>query len=133
MTVPGQVTLDVAGATKTVVVVDDTRPVVVLCVSVLREFGCRVKAASCGDAALDLLREAPADLLVADVKMPGMSGFELLEAARKFRPELRCIVVTGEGTTAVAREAQRLGVDGILLKPFTPSELRRAVESVLGR
>jgi YesN/AraC family two-component response regulator len=92
-----------------------------------------VRAAGSGEAALALLREEPADLLVADVKMPGMTGFELLEAARKFRPELRCIMVTGEGTTMMAREAQRLGVDGVLLKPFTPSELRRAVEHVLSR
>jgi DNA-binding response OmpR family regulator len=121
----------VSAPPKRVVVVDDTRPVVVLCMSVLGDLGFSVKGTSHGEAALAILREGPVDLLVVDYKMPGMTGLEVLAKARQFHPGLLSILVTGEGTSAIEREAWDIGVDAILLKPFTSGELRTVVEQVL--
>jgi CheY-like chemotaxis protein len=121
----------ISAPTKRVVVVDDTRPVVVLCVNVLRDLGFSVKGTCRGEDALAIQREAPIDLLVVDYKMPGMTGLDVLAKARQLQPDLLSILVTGEGTPAIERQAWSMGVDAILLKPFTPSELRAVVEQVL--
>ncbi len=65
--------------------------------------------------------------------MPGMNGFEVLEQARRIRPDMVCMLMTAHGTPDIINEATRLGFNYILLKPFTPSELRGAVDKVLAR
>jgi DNA-binding response OmpR family regulator len=132
LSLPGRMMSAVSAPPKRVVVVDDTRPVVVLCVNVLRDLGFSVKGTSRGEDALALQRDEPIDLLLIDYKMPGMTGLDVLAKARELQPSLLSILVTGEGTPAVEREAWNMGVDAILLKPFTPRELRAVVEQVLG-
>ena len=114
-----------------ILVVDDAGPVVILCVNVLQALGYAIKAANRGEAAIDLVRKEPFDLLVVDYKMPGMNGFEVLGLAREIRPRMACMLMTAHGTPDIINEATRLGFDYILLKPFTPSELRGAVDKVL--
>jgi two-component system response regulator AtoC len=114
-----------------ILVVDDAGPVVILCVNVLQALGYAIRAANRGETALDLCRKEPFDLLVVDYKMPGMNGFEVLEEARRIRPGMACMLMTAHGTPDIINEATRLGFDYILLKPFTPSELRGAVDKVL--
>jgi YesN/AraC family two-component response regulator len=63
--------------------------------------------------------------------MPGMSGFQVLAEARTLYPDLRSILVTGHGTPEIMKEADTMGFDAILLKPFTSNELRGTVEQVL--
>jgi len=98
-----------------ILVVDDAGPVVILCVNVLQALGYAIRAANRGETALELCRKEPFDLLVVDYKMPGMA----------------CMLMTAHGTPDIINEATRLGFDYILLKPFTPSELRGAVDKVL--
>jgi len=114
-----------------ILVVDDAGPVLVLCVNVLQAIGYSIRASTRGEAAIELLRNEPFDLLLVDYKMPGLSGFEVMEQARALRPELACMLMTGHGTPEVVNEATRLGFNYILPKPFTPAELRRAVGEVL--
>jgi two-component system response regulator (stage 0 sporulation protein F) len=116
-----------------ILVVDDAGPVVILCVNVLQALGYSIRAANRGDIALELLRKDAFDLLVVDYKMPGMNGFQVLEEARRLRPNIACMLMTAHGTPDIINEATRLGFNYILLKPFTPSELRGAVDKVLGR
>ncbi|MBI2218371.1 MAG: response regulator [Candidatus Rokubacteria bacterium] len=116
---------------KKVLVVDDAGPVVILCVNVLQALGYAVKGANRGEAALELLRREPFDLLVVDYKMPGMNGFQVLAEARIACPNLLSILVTGHGTPEIMKEADKMGFDAILLKPFTSNELRGTVEQVL--
>jgi CheY-like chemotaxis protein len=113
---------------KTVLVVDDARPVVVLCLSVLRALGCEVTGVQDGGAAIALLQRQPFDLLVADYRMPGMTGAQLLHEARALHAGVRAILVTGHGTPEVVAEAEAIGFDAILLKPFTAKELRSVIE-----
>jgi two-component system response regulator (stage 0 sporulation protein F) len=116
---------------KKILVVDDAGPVVILCVNVLQALGYAVKGANRGESALDILRKEPFDLLVVDYKMPGMNGFQVLQEARGLYPELLSILVTGHGTPEIMKEANKMGFDSILLKPFTSNELRGTVEQVL--
>jgi DNA-binding NarL/FixJ family response regulator len=103
---------------------------VILCVNVLRALatrsGPRIVARRPSTSAARSF-----DLLVVDYKMPGMNGFEVLAQARRIRPGMACMLMTAHGTPDIINEATRLGFDYILLKPFTPSELRGAVDKVL--
>ena len=116
---------------KKILVVDDAGPVVVLCVNVLQALGYAVKGANRGETAVELLRKEPFDLMVLDYKMPGMSGFEVFDQARTLHPEMAVVLVTGHGTPEIINEANRMGFQAILLKPFTSDELRGTVEKVL--
>jgi two-component system, response regulator, stage 0 sporulation protein F len=116
---------------KRILVVDDAGPVVILCVNVLQALGYAVKGANRGEAAIDVLRREPFDLLVVDYKMPGMNGFQVLTEARNLYPDLLSVLVTGHGTPEIMKEADKMGFDAILLKPFTSNELRGTVEQVL--
>jgi DNA-binding NtrC family response regulator len=115
-----------------IVVVDDEPPIMQLCVKVLEQQGHVVDGFTRGEDALEKLSAHPADLLVVDYKMPGLNGFEVIQRARSLRPDLRVVMITGHGTREVIGEAMQAGVNGIILKPFTPSELSKAVASALG-
>src|SRR5712691_3369978 len=91
-----------------ILVVDDAGPVVILCVNVLQALGYAIRAASQGEAAIELVRKEPFDLLVVDYKMPGMNGFEVLEQARRIRPDMVCMLMTAHGTPDIINEAARL-------------------------
>jgi CheY-like chemotaxis protein len=118
--------------TKTrILIVDDAGPVVVLCVNVLQALGYVVKGANRGETAIELLRKERFDLMVLDYKMPGMTGFEVFQQAKALHPDIAVVLVTGHGTPEVVTEANRLGFDSILLKPFTSDELRGTVEKLL--
>lgn len=116
---------------KKILVVDDAGPVVVLCVNVLQALGYAVKGANRGETAVELMRKEPFDLTVLDYKMPGMSGFEVFAQARALHPNMAIVLVTGHGTPEIINEANRMGFNAILLKPFTSDELRGTVEKVL--
>ena len=114
-----------------ILIVDDAGPVVVLCVNVLQALGYAVKGANRGETAVELLRKERFDLMVLDYKMPGMTGFDVFQQAKALYPDLAIVLVTGHGTPEVVTEANRMGFDSILLKPFTSDELRGTVEKVL--
>jgi len=97
-----------------ILIVDDAGPVVVLCVNVLQALGYAVKGANRGETAVELL-----------------TGFDVYHQAKTLHPELAVVLVTGHGSPEVVTEANRLGFDSILLKPFTSEELRGTVEKVL--
>jgi CheY-like chemotaxis protein len=113
-----------------VVVVDDELPVMQLCARVLELGGYQVDGFTQAEEALARLRSAPADLLVVDYRMPGISGVELARRARTARPGLPVMLITGHGTPDVLAEAAAAGVDRVLLKPFTPNELMAAAAAL---
>jgi len=114
-----------------ILIVDDAGPVVVLCVNVLQALGYAVKGANRGETAVELLRKERFDLMVLDYKMPGMTGFDVYQQAKALYPDIAVVLVTGHGSPEVVNEANRMGFDSILLKPFTSEELRGTVEKVL--
>ena len=82
-----------------------------------------VRTAESKDAALARLAEAPADVMLSDVRMPGGSGLELLEAARKANPRMACVMLTAYGSVETAVEAMKLGAADFLTKPVNLDQL----------
>ena len=115
-----------------IVVVDDEPLIMELCVAILEQHGHMVNGFTRGEDALIKLVNQPIDLLVVDYTMPGLNGFEVIQQARSLRPDLRVVMITGDGTRKIIGEAMQVGVNGFLLKPFTPDELWEAVASALG-
>ncbi len=99
----------------------------------LRREGFHVISAEDGAAALATLRKAPVDLLIADLRMPGLDGLELLRAVRLLAPETEVIVLSGHGTVEEAVEAMKEGAYDFLTKPFDRAPLVRVVRQALDR
>jgi excisionase family DNA binding protein len=92
-----------------------------------------VETAEDGTAALEILRESDFDLLITDLRMPGMDGLALIRAARRYAPDLPVVVVTAYSSEATAIEAINLGgVSGYLTKPFRVERIRRLAARALG-
>ena len=116
---------------RTLVVEDDTAVVEALRES-FQDSGLDIDYATDGESALKKIPEV--DLLVTDLKLPGMDGTELLKEARRRKPEIEVIVMTAYGTIPSAVEAMRRGARAYLTKPFNPEELIfhiRTVEETL--
>jgi CheY-like chemotaxis protein len=112
-------------------VVDDERPVMQLCVTVLEIQGHVVEGFTRGEEFLERLAAVTPDLIVVDYKMPGLAGLEVVRQARARMPDLRVVMITGHAAPAVVDEAAAAGVNAVLLKPFTPSELAHTVAATL--
>ena len=107
-----------------VLVIDDEEVVLDSCTQVLASGDCQVTTAMNGTQGLKLVEEMQPDLIFLDLKMPGLSGFEVLEKIRSQQPHLVVIVITGYATVSSAIEAMKRGAFDFLPKPFTPEELR---------
>ena len=115
-----------------ILVVDDEPAMRLLVTSVLRDEGHDVTAAASGEEALQLVAKRHYHLVITDLKMPGISGLEVLETMRRDDPETAVILLTAFGTVEGAVEAMRKGAAHYLLKPLAnPDELRLAVRRVL--
>jgi response regulator RpfG family c-di-GMP phosphodiesterase len=114
-----------------VLVVDDEPEIRDLLSTILRREGYAVETRADGAAALDAVRAARVDVLITDMKMPGITGLELIRQARGIRPELGSILITGYASTETAVTALRSGADDFVTKPFEVEDLRRVVGRVL--
>src|ERR671938_1334138 len=114
-------------------IVDDEPGMRQLLTHIFGRAGHAVRAAENGAKALELLRQAPADLVVSDVKMPDMNGIELLRRLREFLPDAGVVMMTAFATVETAREAFKLGADDFIQKPFDVDELKLIVEKALER
>jgi signal transduction histidine kinase len=110
-----------------VLVVDDDEDVNALLSDVLSREGYRTETASAGAQALEKYQHQSFDVVVSDVKMPGMSGTDLLRAIREIDQDTAVILVTGYSDLASAREAVKGGAFDYVLKPFDLDELVRNV------
>lgn len=95
--------------------------------------GHAVRVADNGRVAMDLLRESPADVLLSDIRMPDMSGIELLRAAREYLPEIEVIMMTAFANVDTAREAFLLGAYDFVQKPFDNDLLKETVARALAK
>jgi DNA-binding response OmpR family regulator len=95
--------------------------------------GYDVATAVNGEDALQQLQTQPADIVLLDLRMPGMDGLELLRHLATDYPQIRVIILTAHGTVENAIEAMKLGAIDFLQKPFSPQEIRTAVQELLQR
>jgi two-component system response regulator AtoC len=116
-------------------VVDDEESIRKLCMTVGEGLGFACMEAESGDAALALLEEHPAHVVLTDLVMPNMSGLEFLEKVKKLLPRCEIAVMTGHSSVETAVQAMKLGAYDYISKPFSPLEelrlfLRRMAEKI---
>ncbi len=98
---------------------------------ILEKDGYQVEPKSSGRVALEKLQEEEFDLVITDLKMPGMGGIELLKAIRILQPDVPVILITGFSTVETAVEAMKNGAFDYLAKPFTPGQITEKVQKAL--
>jgi signal transduction histidine kinase/CheY-like chemotaxis protein len=115
-----------------VMIVDDEEGIIRLCQRLLERAGYATITFNNPVEALDHLSQQAYDLLLVDIRMPEMDGFEVIESARLLYPEIAVVIMTGYGTLETAILALRRGADGLILKPFEEgTELVSTVEEAL--
>lgn len=115
-----------------ILVVDDEMIVCESCKRILEEEEYEVEVALSGKEAFEKMKENPFDIVITDLKMPGIDGMEVLKTFRKEYPDAIVIMITGFSTVETAVEAMKLGAVDYIPKPFTPDEVsivvRKAIE-----
>ncbi|GAB4233336.1 MAG: sigma-54 dependent transcriptional regulator [Deltaproteobacteria bacterium] len=114
-----------------VLLVDDDPGVREAMSAFLCRAGYAVEVAECGEKALAHAAAAPCDIVVSDLKMPGMTGIELLESLRRRGISIPFILLTAYGSVQTAVAAMKSGAADFLLKPFLPAQLERTLRSCL--
>ncbi|MCL7452744.1 MAG: response regulator [Anaerolineae bacterium] len=116
-----------------ILVVDDERQLAYyLRQTLLLELpGTEVDAAHSGEEALSRMAEASYDLIIADLRMPGFSGLELIKGVRYLDETVPIILMTGYGSSGLREKAARLGATSYLDKPFDVGKMIEAVRSLL--
>jgi DNA-binding NtrC family response regulator len=111
-----------------VLVVEDEARLRELLLRAIPQMGLTALGAGTGEEALRILAREPCDILLLDLNLPGMTGLELLEHARKRWPDVQAVVLTAFGDLETARQAIHLEVADFLIKPCPLGELEQALE-----
>ncbi len=114
-----------------VLVIDDDRQMRIALSEVLRRRGYEVVAEERGESALVRLSRESFGAVVTDVKMPGMSGLEVLRSVKRVAPHIPVLMVTAFGTIENAIEAMKEGAKDYILKPFSPDHIDSALKRVI--
>jgi signal transduction histidine kinase len=107
-----------------ILIIDDEEVVLDSCSRILKGGAYKIATATNGRLGLDMVKEFQPDLVYVDLKMPGISGIEVIEKIREADPTIVVIVITGFATVSSAVEAMKNGAYDFLPKPFTPDEFR---------
>ena len=116
-----------------ILIIDDEEIVIDSCTQILKNGSFQIASASNGTDGLELMKEYHPDLVYVDLKMPGLSGFEVLDQIHEYDPTIVTVVITGFATVNSAVEAMKKGTYDFLPKPFTPDELRLITKRGLER
>ena len=116
-----------------ILVIDDQESIRDACEQALSSDDIKVEAAKNGQEGLSLLKEKCFDIIILDLKMPGLSGMDVLKKIRENNPETMVIIITGFATIESAVEAMKYGAYDFIPKPFSPDSLRGVVKRALDR
>ena len=116
-----------------ILVMEDDKTISTALEMILTEAGYDVDVAGTGENALELFDQKPFDLIIADLKLPGISGMEVIKQVKEKNPKVEVIVITGVGTQPIAEEALELGAHDFLPKPFTDDQIKTAIDEALKR
>jgi len=114
-----------------ILVVDDEKDICMALNILLTKEGYAVKEAYNGEEALDRLRETNFDVIMTDIRMEKMDGFEVLKQAQKISPETSVIMMTAFASVGSAVEAMRAGASDYITKPFINDEIRLTIRKLL--
>jgi DNA-binding response OmpR family regulator len=118
---------------KPILIVDDEKNIRLTLSQALEVLEVETDTAANGEEALAKLGEKEFELILLDLKMPGMDGMEVLRRVREIRPDIRIIILTAYGTVESAVEAMKLGAADFIQKPFAAEEIRGLISRVLDR
>ncbi len=118
---------------KSLLIVDDEKNIRLTLRQALESLNVVIETAGDGKEALDRIEKRKFDLILLDLKMPGIDGMELLRRIAEGKPEIRIVILTAYGTIESAIEAVRLGVVDYIQKPFSPDQIRELVITVFSR
>ncbi|MBU8934938.1 MAG: response regulator [candidate division Zixibacteria bacterium] len=119
--------------TISILIVDDEEVLRSLLEKILSREGYQIKCAEDGVTALEILREEPYDIVISDMQMPRMDGFELLRTIKSEFPNIGIIIMTGFGDSYTVKDALLLGADEYITKPFRSYEISLIVERAYWR
>jgi signal transduction histidine kinase len=114
-----------------ILIIDDEDIVLKSCLRILKNDDYEIDTVYSGDEGLKRTSEKEYDIVITDLKMPGLSGMEVLSTLRKNKPEVTVIIFTGYATVENAREALKMGAFDYIPKPFTNEELRTVVDNAV--
>lgn len=117
---------------KKLLIVDDQNGIRVLLVEVFNSEGYQTFQASNGKLALEIVTNESPDLVLLDMKIPGMDGLDILKHIKRINPSIKVIMMTAYGELDMIKEATDLGALMHFTKPFDIDELRVAVNSQMG-
>jgi DNA-binding NtrC family response regulator len=117
---------------KSILIVDDQKDFCTVLSDSLSQDHYRVFTAFNGKMALQLVKKEKPDLMLLDIKMPGMDGIEVLRKIKKMKKEIAVIMFTAYGTLETARKAMKLGAYDYVTKPVDLFLLKSLVKEVLG-
>ncbi len=118
---------------KTILVVDDDEAIRDLLKRILNKEGYHVSSARDGSEALEILKTNSVDIVLSDMNMPNLSGFELLKQIREVHPTIGVIIMTSYGDIYSIKDSLLLGADEYICKPFKSQEIVMIIEKVYWR
>lgn len=116
-----------------VLVVDDETMVLTVLSAIIEELGHTARVAGDGFAALSAMQQRPSHLVITDLSMPGMNGFELVRRVRSLFPDTRMVLMTGHSSDDSYKTAMALDMDAYLTKPFKTGQLTDIFKAVLAK
>jgi two-component system, sensor histidine kinase and response regulator len=120
--------MPISAQENTIIVIDDDDIIRLSCEQILQKSGYKVETFGNGYEGIERLKQIHPPLLVVDIKMPELDGFEVIKIVRKLDPDVVIVVITGYATIETAVDAMKMGAYDFLPKPFTPSELRLIID-----
>lgn len=116
-----------------ILVVDDEEMMRNLLEKILSKEGYRVETATDGEDALEKLRTSTYDMMISDIQMPRLNGFELLQRVKKEYPKISVVIMTAFGDSFTVKDALLMGADEYVTKPFKSFEINLIVERAYWR
>ncbi len=114
-----------------ILIIDDENVILKSCLRILGDEKYEIDTVFSGDEGLKRINEKSYDIVITDIKMPGISGMEVLAYLRKNKPEITVIIFTGFATVENTREALKMGAFDYIPKPFTKEELQGVVDNAI--
>jgi len=118
-------------SSKPILIVDDEKNIRLALSMSLEKLDLPVETAASGEEALEKLAQGGYELMLLDLRMPGMEGMEVLRRVSRELPDLKVIIITAYGSIDLAVEAMKLGAVDFLQKPFDAGQVREVVRRIL--